>query len=315
MSTHEQEVADRLAKRSWPARPIRPGVTLSFEYFPTTTTKGAESLDQTVQALDALAPAFTSVTYGAGGSTQDRTLDTIQRVREASTSPVAGHLTCVGASRPDVLGLVDHYVATGVTHIVALRGDAPESGGPSPSAAGFADAAELVAGIRAHVGGEVEISVAAYPEVHPRARSANADLDNLKRKIDAGADRAITQFFFDTDAYLYFLDDARATGITVPIVPGIMPITNFERVSSFAERCGTSIPEWMPELFGGLEEAPEIHQMIAATVAAEQCRVLAEHGVVDFHFYTMNQAALTQAVCRILGVAGRRLASEAQAAS
>ena len=299
----DNAVTDRLARRPWPARPIKNSTTVSFEFFPTATRKGADALVACAEQLEQLQPDYFSVTYGAGGSTRERTHDTVNSIRRATSTDVAGHLTCVGASRSDVNDVIDAYKTAGVRRIVALRGDTPEESPDVSPEEGYTDAAALVAGIRArHDGDTFDISVAAYPEVHPKAASPKADLDNLKRKIDAGADRAITQFFFDTDTFLRFLDDTRAAGIHVPIVPGIMPITHFARTCGFAQRCGTTIPAWMPELFAGLDDAPEVHNLIAATVAAEQCRRLAEHGVQQFHFYTMNKPELSVAVCRTLGL-------------
>ncbi len=297
-----QDAARRLSGRPWPVTPIRGEIRLSFEFFPGTTPQATARLRNCARQLARFGPRFVSVTYGAGGSTQERTHDAINDLSDAISPPVAGHLTCVAASTDQTHATIDRYAAAGVSGIVALRGDRPKDAeGPIP--VGYADAAELVAGIRARSdAAEFEISVAAYPEVHPMAASADADLDNLKRKIDAGADRAITQFFFDTDVFLRFLDRARAAGITAPIVPGIMPVVDFGNIVNFAKRCGTHIPDWMPQLFEGLDEAPEVHRTISATIAAEQCRVLAEHGIRDFHFYTMNNAEVTAATCQILGV-------------
>ena len=299
------EAAERLARRPWPVTPLRAGIDVSFEYFPPGTPAAGASFLACADDLAVLNPKFVSVTYGAGGTTQDRTLDAIRELSDRSTVPVAGHLTCVRATRSQIREVIDDYVATGVRHIVALRGDAPAGQPDGPVPGGYVDAAELVEGIRCHAsenGIDMEISVAAYPEVHPKAQSRQADLDNLKRKIDAGADRAITQYFFHSDTYLRFLDDARRAGISAPIVPGIMPITNFAGIVRFSERCGATVPAWMHDLFAGLDDAPEIRQLVAATVAAEQCRRLAEHGVGEFHFYTMNKPELTTAVCRILGI-------------
>lgn len=293
------ETAGRLHRRPWPTTPIRTDLDLSFEFFPPATPAGERTLDETVAALAPFAPRFVSVTYGAGGSTQERTITTVQRILDAGV-PTAAHLTCVGKSRADVDHVVDTYLEQGVSHIVALRGDPPEGSDDGRHTDGYQDAAELVAGIRRR--SDVDISVAAYPEVHPRAASVQADMDNLKRKLDAGATQAITQFFFDADVFLRFHDRARAAGITAPIVPGIMPITHFAKVTGFAERCGADVPAWLRELFDGLDDAPEVRDLVAATVAAEQCRRLAEHGIRSFHFYTMNKPALTASVCRILGV-------------
>jgi len=318
----EGETAARLARRPWPATPLRPDINVSFEFFPPATATGEANLAACAAQLAPLAPRFVSVTYGAGGTTQERTQAAVSRLAAETDLSVAGHLTCVGATQSEVGEVIDAYLDTGVRHIVALRGDAPEGQEDGTVAGGYCDAAELVAGIRSHVEGTdaegVQISVGAYPEVHPKAASPQADLDSLKQKLDAGADRALTQFFFDTDVYLRFLERARNAGITAPIVPGIMPVANFSNIRRFSERCGTNIPGWMHDLFADLEDAPEVHQMIAATVAAEQCRRLAEHGVTEFHFYTMNKPELTAAVCRMMGVLPRATpatvtASKAQA--
>lgn len=300
------ETAARLARRPWPTSPIRPGIDVSFEFFPPASPVGTESLTRCADELAPLSPKFVSVTYGAGGTTQDRTQAAVAQLALRPDLNVAGHLTCVGATREQVGAVVDTYLDTGVRHIVALRGDAPEGQEDGTVEGGYRDAAELVAGIRRHVDGtdaaELEISVGAYPEVHPKAVSPQADLDNLKRKLDAGADRAITQFFFDTDVFLRFMERAHKSGITASIVPGIMPVTSFTNIVRFASRCGTSIPAWMHDLFAGLDDVPEVRRLVAATVAAEQCRRLAEHGINEFHFYTMNKPELTTATCRILGV-------------
>lgn len=317
------ESAERISRRPWPTTPLRPGVNVSFEFFPAATPEGGDKLADCALQLSSLQPRFVSVTYGAGGTTQDRTHAAIDRLISDTDLAVAGHLTCVGATRSQTDAVVDGYLQAGVRHIVALRGDAPEGQTDGTVANGYADAVELVAGIRGHLDNAgtdigtdaVEISVGAYPEVHPRAASPQADLDNLKRKLDAGADRAITQFFFDTDVFLRFLERARSAGITAPIVPGIMPVTGFANLIRFAERCGTQIPDWMHDLFGGLDDAPEVRQLVAATVAAEQCRRLAEHGITDFHFYTMNRPELTAATCRILGVKPQTASAAKQLAS
>lgn len=302
--------AERLDRRDSVTSPIRSDVNVSFEFFPPATPAGSDTLEASAAQLAAFDPHFVSVTYGAGGSSQNKTFDAIARVTETSHTPVAGHLTCVAATRQTIHEVVDEYRAMGVTRIVALRGDAPDdatgcdASGAHPE--GYQSAAELVAGIRSRPdGGDFDISVAAYPEVHPKAKSARADMDNLKSKIDAGADRAITQFFFDADVYLRFREQAVAAGIEAPIVPGIMPITSFAGVCRFSERCGTEVPRWVRELFDGLDEAPEVRDLVAATVAAEQCKRLVEHGVNDFHFYTMNKPNLTAATCRILGITPR----------
>jgi len=301
------EAAERLSRRTSAATPITSDLRVSFEFFPPATPAGSKNLANSAQALAAFDPTFVSVTYGAGGSSQDTTFAALDQLSEIPGLPVAGHLTCVSACRDTIGDVIDSYRSRGLEHIVALRGDAPDEAndgcidGVHPN--GYRDAADLVAGIRSRPDADdIEISVGAYPEVHPKAASAKADMDSLKRKIDAGADRAITQFFFDADVFLRFLDDARAAGITAPIVPGIMPVTNFAGICRFSERCGTTVPTWMHELFNGLDDTPEIRELVAATVAAEQCKRLVEHGVRDFHFYTMNKPNLTAATCRILGI-------------
>lgn len=306
--------AERLGRRVSPATPIVDELRVSFEFFPPATAAGATALETCAAALAPFSPTFVSVTYGAGGSNQDKTLDALDHLRGVSGLTVAGHLTCVSANKTTIDGVIDTYRDKGVRHIVALRGDAPardDQGcidGIHPD--GYASAADLVAGIRSRPdAADIEISVGAYPEVHPKAVSAKADMDNLKRKLDAGADRAITQFFFDAETYLRFVERARAAGITAPIVPGIMPVTNFAGICRFSERTGTAVPEWMHDLFAGLDEAPEVRELVAATVAAEQCTLLVEHGVRDFHFYTMNKANLTSATCRILGVTPNQTAA------
>ncbi len=304
------ETARRLARRPWPAEPRRRDVSVSFEYFPTNSDRAAAALDDCARRLDEMKPAFVSVTYGAGGSSRDRTFATIDRLQSTLSSPVAGHLTTVSATEAETLAVVDRYLDLGVRHIVALRGD-PPAGSESTDTApvGYETAADLVAAVRARAhertDEHVMISVAAYPEVHPKAASAEADLASLVEKIDAGADQAITQFFYDNDAYLDFLARCRDADISVPIVAGIMPVTSFKRVSNFAERCGTRIPAWMSDLYRGLDDAPDVHQLVSATLAAEQCRELVEHGVDRFHFYTMNRPELTLSICRLLGIGDR----------
>lgn len=316
-TSFEVEAAERFARRPWPTTPLRPAVDVSFEFFPPATPAGEANLADCAEQLAPLGPRFVSVTYGAGGTTQVRTRAAVDRLRTDTDLNVAGHLTCVGATREQVGEVIDDYVGLGVRHIVALRGDAPQGLDDGTVTGGYQDAAELVAGIRARLDGtraaDMQISVGAYPEVHPKAASPQADLDNLKRKLDAGADRAISQFFFETDVFLRFLETARKAGISAPIVPGIMPVANFANICRFSERCGTHVPDWMHELFAGLDDAPEVQRMIAATLAAEQCRRLAEHGVTEFHFYTMNRPELTAATCRILGITPSTTASAARA--
>ncbi len=279
----------------------RAGPQVSFEFFPPKTEKMEEDLWVAIRRLAPLGPRFVSVTYGAGGSTRLRTHATVVRIlRETALTPAA-HLTCVGADRDEVLAVARDYWEAGVRHIVALRGDPPEGEKVyTPHPRGFAYASDLVAALRRV--GDFEISVAGYPETHPEAKSPKDDLDNLKRKIDAGASRAITQFFFDTGLYFRFLDRARAAGITVPIVPGILPVTNFPQVRRFAGLCGATVPKWLAELFDGLEEDAETRKLVAASVVAEQCRRLTEGGVNEFHFYTLNRADLTYAISHILGL-------------
>ncbi|MFW2381174.1 MAG: methylenetetrahydrofolate reductase [NAD(P)H] [Acidimicrobiales bacterium] len=298
------EAAERLGRRRVPVTPISEELGVSFEFFPPATAAGFDTLQDCTTALAPFDPTFVSVTYGAGGSTQDKTFAALDQLRAHTDLRVAGHLTCVSANTETIAEVVDTYRSKGVRHIVALRGDVPAGASDGGvHADGYRTAAELVAGLRERADSdELEISVGCYPEVHPKATSATADMDNLKRKLDAGADRAITQFFFDPEIYLRFLDDARQAGITAPIVPGIMPVTNFAGICRFSERCGTSVPDWMHDLFAGLDDAPEVRELVAATVAAEMCKRLVEHGVRDFHFYTMNKPNLTAATCRILGI-------------
>jgi len=273
---------------------------LSFEFFPPRTEALETQLWHAIRRLEPLAPRFVSVTYGAGGTTQARTHATVARiVAETSLTPAA-HLTCIGATRAEVDAVAQQYWQAGVRHIVALRGDPPPGTEYAPHPGGYAYAAELVAGLKRVA--DFEISVAAYPEVHPQARSAEADLDNLKRKLDAGASRAITQYFFDPAVYLRFLDRCHAAGITAPIVPGIMPVSNFAQAAKFSAMCGASVPDWLAHMFEGLEEDVETRRMVAAVVAAEQVRLLQANGVDEFHFYTLNRPDLTYAIAHILGV-------------
>jgi len=281
----------------------RPPVQVSFEFFP----PGDEAMERTlwasIERLAPLAPRFVSVTYGADGSTRDRTHRVVARVLRETSLTAAPHLTCIGASREEVLGVARRYWELGVRHVVALRGDPPAGGRYRPRADGFAHASDLVAGLRGVA--DFEISVAAFPETHPEAASRSADLDNLQRKIDAGAVRAITQFFFDTDLYLRFRDDCAGRGIRAPIVPGILPITRFPQLARFASRCGASVPDWLVERFEGLEDDPETRKMIAASVAIEQVARLRREGVDEFHFYTLNRAELAYAICHALGIRAR----------
>ncbi len=279
-------------------------VSVSFEFFPPKTEKMQETLWECVKRLEPLAPSFVSVTYGAGGTTRERTHDTVVRIARESSLKPAAHLTCVGHSQGEVDDIARRYWDEGIRHIVALRGDAPEGSGKYvPTPGGYDYAVDLVKGLKRIA--DFEISVAAYPEMHPDAPDAQFDLDNLKRKVDAGATRAITQYFFDVDVYRRFVERARAAGITVPILPGILPVTNFAQVQKFSAACGASVPAWMAALFEGLDNDPDTRRLVAATVAAEQCRLLAADGVTDFHFYTLNRADLAYAISHILGVRPR----------
>jgi methylenetetrahydrofolate reductase (NADPH) len=284
-----------------PHAPRRPKI--SFEFFPPKTAEMEKSLWETINRLAPLSPNFVSVTYGAGGSTRERTHLTIARlIRETELLPAA-HLTCVGAARGEIDEIVDRYHEVGVRHIVALRGD-PATGIGTPYVAhpdGYQTSPELVAGIKKRHG-DIEISVSAYPEKHPEARDFDADIDTLKAKVDAGATRAITQVFFDNDFYLRYLDRVRARGITIPIVPGIMPMHNFKQARNFVTRAGTTVPDWLAEKFDGLDDDVETRKLVAATVAAGQVQKLAKHGVDTFHFYTMNRADLVFAISHLLGI-------------
>lgn len=277
-----------------------PGAGVSFEFFPPATPAGADKLWEAVRTLEAYRPRYVSMTYGAGGSTQERTIDQIRRLTTGSSLSVVGHLTTVGHPATHVDAVIDRYLELGVDGIVALRGDPPEGSDDGRHPEGYADAAALVGAIRAR--SDVTIAVGAYPETHPRAASPAADLDNLKRKIDAGADVAITQFFFDTVLFDAFVERVRDAGIGVPIVPGIMPIANLERVHAFAQRCGASVPRWVDELYTGLDDDPVGTAEVSAALAADQCRRLACSGIDSFHFYTLNQPRLTGRICDLLGI-------------
>ncbi len=273
---------------------------ISFEFFPPKTEALETQLWSCIRRLEPLKPRFVSVTYGAGGSTQERTHATITRLLAETSLIPAAHLTCVGASRDAVDAVARRYWDAGVRHIVALRGDVPGGAPYQPHPQGYHFAADLVAGLKRI--GDFEISVAAYPETHPQATSPGDDLDNLKRKLDAGASNAITQVFFDTHKYLDFLNRARAVGITAPIIPGIMPVSNFAQAQRIGAMGGTSVPAWMADMFEGLDDEPDTRQLVAASIAAEQVRLLQANGVTEFHFYTLNRADLTYAIARILGV-------------
>lgn len=281
----------------------RPPVQVSFEFFPPNDEAMERTLWASIERLAPLAPRFVSVTYGADGTTRDRTHRVVARVLRETGLTAAPHLTCIGASRGEILEVARRYWELGVRHIVALRGDPPAGSRYQPRADGFAHASDLVAGLRGVA--DFEISVAAFPETHPEAASRKADLDNLQRKIEAGAARAITQFFFDADLYLRFRDDCAGRGIRAPIVPGILPITRFPQLLRFAARCGASVPDWLVERFDGLEDDPETRKMIAASVAIEQVARLRREGVNEFHFYTLNRAELAYAICHALGIRAR----------
>jgi methylenetetrahydrofolate reductase (NADPH) len=279
----------------------RGDIQVSFEFFPPKTEAMGETLWSSIQTLAPLNPRFVSVTYGAGGSTRERTHATVERILNETGLTPAAHLTCVGASREEVDAIARDYWQLGVRHIVALRGDPPEAGTKyRPHPEGYRDAAGLVAGLRRVA--PFDISVAAYPEVHPDSSTRAFDLENLKKKVDAGANRAITQFFFSADCFSRFRDAAAAAGIEAEIVPGILPVSNVATTRRFAQTCGAAIPDWLDSLFEGLDDLPAARQLIAATVAAELCGQLYAGGVRHFHFYTLNRAELSYAICHLLGV-------------
>ena len=278
-------------------------ITVSFEFFPPADEAGARQLSESLRRLAALRPRFVSVTHGADGSSRARTSAWVRRIARETDVVVVPHLTCIGASRAEVIELAREYWRAGIRHLVALRGDSPvhaDAPETAPRARGFEFASDLVHGLKAAHG--FDIAVAAYPEGHPESGTIEADIENLKRKIDAGADRAITQFFFDTDVFLRYRDRCRAAGIDVPIVAGILPICRFAQLTRFAARCGAAVPGWLVRLFDGLDEDAETRRMIAAHVAIEQVRVLRRHGIEDFHFYTLNRPELTYAVCHAAGL-------------
>ncbi|GGC66977.1 methylenetetrahydrofolate reductase [NAD(P)H] [Chelatococcus reniformis] len=299
-------------------RPSRDGARLprvSFEFFPPKSPAMEETLWASVRRLEPLTPHFVSVTYGAGGSTRERTHATVKRLVEETSLKPAAHLTCVSATCAEVDEVVRDYWAAGVRHIVALRGDAPEGVGAAyrPHPHGYQSSPDLVVAIKAI--GDFEVTVSAYPEKHPESCSIDADIDMLRRKVDAGATRAVTQFFFDNDVYFRFVDRARARGIAIPIVPGLLPVQNFKQAASFAARAGASVPGWLAHRFEGLDDDVETRRLIASAVAAEQAFDLVDRGVTDLHFYTMNRADLVYAVCHLLGLrAPRGAGAQAQAA-
>ncbi len=276
-----------------------PGI--SFEFFPPKTEKMEQVLWQSIRRLEPLGPRFVSVTYGAGGSTRGRTHATVTRLLRETALVPAAHLTCVGAPRQEIDQIAHDYWDAGIRHIVALRGDAPVGvDGYRPFPGGYAYASDLVAGLRQLA--DFEISVAAYPEIHPDADNLQSEIDNLKRKIDAGANRAITQYFFEVEIFLRFLDHIRAAGIDIPVVPGILPVTNFQQVIKFSAACGCKVPVWLAQRFEGLEDDPEIRKLVAASTAVQQCRRLQKEEVNEFHIYTLNRAELAYAISHMLGL-------------
>ncbi len=288
----------------------RQPVEVSFEFFPPNDAAMERTLWESVERLAPLGPRFVSVTYGADGSTRARTHNVVMRVLRETTLTGAPHLTCIGATREEILEIARNYWASGVRHLVALRGDPPQGdGGYRPHPGGFDYAVDLVRGLKSVA--DFDVSVAAYPETHPEAPSPEFDLDNLRRKVDAGAARAITQFFFNTEVFLRFRDRCDRAGIRVSIVPGILPITRFPQLLKFAARCGASVPEWLTHEFDGLDDDPETRRMIAASIAIRQVRELQKHGVEEFHFYTLNRSELTYAICHALGLRPRPAAAAA----
>ena len=278
------------------------GIGVSFEFFPPKTAEMEQTLWEAVTRLAPLEPNFVSVTYGAGGSTRERTHTTVKRILAETMLTPAAHLTCVAATCAEIDAVIGAYAQAGVRHIVALRGDPLAGAGEkyAPHPGGYRNAADLVAGIKRLA--DLEVSVSAYPEKHPDSPSVSADIDMLKAKVDAGATRAITQFFFENDLYFRYLDRVRAAGIDIPIVPGILPVQNFKTTKTFAARCGASVPAWLADRFDGLDDDAATRKLIAAAVAAEQVLDLVDHGVTDFHFYTMNRADLVYAICHLLGL-------------
>ncbi|MGE4526988.1 MAG: methylenetetrahydrofolate reductase [NAD(P)H] [Rhodospirillaceae bacterium] len=279
----------------------RNAVRVSFEFFPPKTEKMAESLWEAVKRLEPLAPSFVSVTYGAGGSTRERTHETVVRIARETAMKPAAHLTCVAATKGEIDAVARAYWQAGIRHVVALRGDPPDGQSEYvPHPGGYAYASDLVSGLKRLA--DFEISVAAYPEGHPQSPSLAADIDNLKRKIDAGATRAISQYFFGADVFRRFRDRVAAAGISIPVVPGILPVTNFAQVVKFSAACGATVPGWMHRAFDGLDDDPDTRRLVAATLAYEQVQALEADGIRDFHFYTLNRADLTFAICHLLGV-------------
>ena len=285
-----------------------PRTEVSFEFFPPNTEAMEETLWSSIERLSVLKPRFVSVTYGADGSTRERTHAAVARILKETDLTAAPHLTCIGASKGEIDDIARQYWDMGVRHLVALRGDMPKDAEHyQPHADGYAYGADLVDGLKKVA--DFDISVAAYPEVHPEAPNPLFDLDNLKRKLDAGASRAITQFFFDVDAYLRFRDLCAAAGIDATIVPGILPITKFPQLTRFAEQCGASVPDWLKQRFDGLDDDAETRKLIAASVAIEQVKLLEKKDINEFHFYTLNRSELTFAICHALGVRPQQAAA------
>ena len=292
---------DALANHAPLFAEARGDIEVSFEFFPPKTEKMADTLWESIKTLEPLHPRFVSVTYGAGGSTRERTHQTVERILKETSLTPAAHLTCVAASKSEVDEIAREYWDLGVRNIVALRGDPPEVGTKyEPHPQGYRDACELVSGLKKVA--PFDISVAAYPEIHPDSRDRSFDLENLRKKVDSGADRALTQFFFSADCFFRFRDEAAAAGIEAEIVPGILPVSNVATTRRFAASCGASIPPWLDDMFEGLDDLPSARQLIAATVAAELCGQLYAGGVRHFHFYTLNRAELSYAICHLLGV-------------
>jgi methylenetetrahydrofolate reductase (NADPH) len=293
----------------------RGAIEVSFEFFPPRTAAMEETLWSSIRRLEPLRPKYVSVTYGAGGSTRERTHATLARILRETTLKPAAHLTCVAATRGDVDEIIRDYWDLGVRHIVALRGDPPGGVGEryEPTQGGYVNAADLTKGIKAIA--PFEVSVACYPEKHPESPSIEADIDMLKAKIDAGASSAITQFFFGNEAFFRYLDRVRAAGITVPIVPGLIPIHNFKQVSGFAVKSGARVPEWLGHRFEGLDDDQETRHLVAAAVAAEQVLGLVDQGITEFHFYTLNRADLVYAICHLLGLRPAKAFADTKAAS
>jgi methylenetetrahydrofolate reductase (NADPH) len=277
-------------------------IHVSFEFFPPASAEMEKTLWESIERLAPLAPDFVSVTYGAGGSTRERTHTTVKRILGETALTPAAHLTCVAATRAEIDQIARDYAAAGVRHIVALRGDSIDGPGTryTPHPGGYENAAALVGGLKRI--GDFELSVSAYPEKHPDSPTVDADIDMLKAKVDAGASRAITQFFFENDLYFRYLERVRARGIDIPVVPGILPVQNFKAAKNFAARTGASVPNWLAERFHGLDDDPATRKLIAAAVAAEQAVDLVDRGVTHFHFYTMNRADLVYAICHLLGL-------------